>query len=190
MSAWTREAVKWARTLHIYLSLIGFLLFVFFGVTGVLLNHDSFGLDRVQRTVVPVKLVVPKGASREAVIEQVRQAHQIRQPITQVSGTADDFEATFASPGRRVQVNLRQGEGELTMESRGWAGVINDLHKGADSGKLWRWVLDIASVLLAASSVTGVILLLSLPKRRAWGLVTLAAGTIAVLAAYVFGAAA
>lgn len=190
MSAWTREAVKWARTLHIYLSLIGFLLFVFFGVTGVLLNHDSFGLDRVQRTAVPVKLSVPPGSSREKVIEQVRQTYQIRQPITHVGGTADVLEVTFSSPGRRVQVNLRHGEGELTLESRGWAGVINDLHKGADSGRLWRAVLDVASMLLAASSVTGVILLLSLPKRRAWGLVTLAAGTVAFFAAYVVSAAA
>lgn len=190
MSAWTREAVKLARTLHIYISLLGFLLFVFFGVTGVLLNHDSFGLDRVQRTVTAFRLTVAPGASRSAVIEQVREIHRIRLPATQASGTADDFEVTFAGPGRRVQVSLRRGEGEITTESRGWAGVINDLHKGADSGQWWRWVLDASSVLLAASSVTGVILLLSLPKRRAWGLVALAAGSVVVLAVYVVAVAA
>ena len=189
MSAWTREAVKWARTLHIYLSLLGFLSFVFFGVTGVLLNHDSFGLDRVRRTVVPFRFPAPAGASRDAVLERIRQQQQIRLPLTQATGTVDDLELTFAGPGRRVQVTLRQGEGEVTTESRGWAGVINDLHKGADSGRLWRWVLDGSSVLLAASSITGVLLLLSLPKRRAWGLVTLAAGTVAMLALYVASAA-
>ncbi len=40
-----REVARWGLTLHIYISMTGFLLVLFFAVTGLTLNHDNFGLD-------------------------------------------------------------------------------------------------------------------------------------------------
>lgn len=37
----------------------------------------------------------------------------------------------------------------------GFGAVINDLHKGRDSGDTWQWLIDISAVLLAFVSLTG-----------------------------------
>ncbi len=41
--------MKLLRLLHLYLSMLGFVLMAFFAVTGFMLNHqDYFGLDEVR----------------------------------------------------------------------------------------------------------------------------------------------
>ena len=47
MSHGHRLLLKWAHTIHVYATLFGFTLLLFFAVTGFLLNHeDWFGLDK------------------------------------------------------------------------------------------------------------------------------------------------
>jgi hypothetical protein len=58
---------------------------------------------------------------------------------------------------------------------RGLVGKLDDLHKGLESGDVWSGVIDITALLLMGSSLTGIITLLSLPRRRARAL---AAGAI------------
>ena len=53
---------------------------------------------------------------------------------------------------------------------------MNDLHKGRDTGKIWSKIIDIAALLMTAVSLTGLILLFFLHKRRLSGLLLLAAG--------------
>lgn len=56
-----------------------------------------------------------------------------------------------------------------------WA-VINDLHKGRDSGGVWAMVIDISAVLMTLVSITGFVLIFFLIKRRFSGLMVFAAG--------------
>jgi uncharacterized protein len=180
-------AIKLARTLHIYISLLGFLLFGFFALTGVMLTHENFGLDKAR--VSSKKLSFPRieGESREALIERVRNSAGEGRALVSANGAGNEWEFTFAGPGKRITVNLRGDQMEVQGEDKGWAGTLGDLHRNADSGPLWKWVLDIGSVLLGLSSLSGVILIVTLPKRRALGLLAMAAGTILVLLVYAFG---
>lgn len=180
-------AIKLARTLHIYLSLLGFLLFGFFALTGVMLTHDNFGLDKVRLSSKKLSFPRIDHETREALIERVRQQASEGRALVNANGAGNEWEFTFAGPGKRITANLRGTEMEIQGEDRGWAGILGDLHRNADSGKLWKWVLDIGSFLLALSSLSGLILILTLPKRRALGLLALAAGTVLVLAVYAFG---
>jgi hypothetical protein len=41
-----RTLLKWARLLHVYLTLFGFALLLFFAVTGFMLNHETWFLPR------------------------------------------------------------------------------------------------------------------------------------------------
>jgi len=179
---WTREALKWARTIHIYLSLSAFAMLLFFAVTGVMLTHDSFGLDQVQARSQEGKLAesVAKGGEQDAVVAAARQAFGIRIPLTNFNPSEDEIELAFAGPSKRAQVFVKRatGEAEATFEDRGLVGVIADLHKGAETGWAWRWLLDVVSVWIAISSITGLIMLLQLPKRRALGLVITVLGTL------------
>jgi uncharacterized protein len=183
-----REALKWSRTLHIYLSLSAFVMFLFFAVTGVMLTHDSFGLDVVKaveaKSTIPV--TVAKGTDENAIVAAVRAALKITIPVTQFNPADDQIEIDFAGPSRRAQVFITRdsGEAHATFENRGFIGLMADLHKGAETGWAWRYVLDITSVWIALSSITGMIMLLALPKRRRLGLIITVVGALIAIAAY------
>jgi hypothetical protein len=64
--------------------------------------------------------------------------------------------------------------------------LINDLHKGRDTGAAWSVVIDVSAVLMTVSSLTGLALLCTLRRRRVPGLLVAFAGTVAVLAVVVW----
>ena len=59
--------------------------------------------------------------------------------------------------------------------------MLNDLHRGRDSGGTWAWLIDVAGVFLVLLSLTGLGLLFYLRKVRVKGLVTLVAGAALVV---------
>jgi hypothetical protein len=67
------------------------------------------------------------------------------------------------------------------LELNGWA-VLDDLHKGRDSGVAWAWVIDVSAVLMAVSAVSGLWLVLYVRRRRSPGLVVTLVGTLVLLA--------
>ncbi len=183
-----RETLKWARTIHIYLSLSAFLMLLFFAVTGVMLTHDSFGMDVVEATTKQAKipLEVAKLGSQDALISAARAAFGITIPLTNFNPSDEEIELAFAGPSKRAQVFIQRasGDAEATFEARGFVGLMADLHKGAETGWVWRGLLDVVSVWIALSSITGFIMLLALPKRRALGLLITVLGTVVTLAAW------
>ena len=170
MTHLTREALKWARTLHIYFSLLGLLMFVFFALTGIMLTHDSFGLDQVRSSMIQTTLppAITTTGDQAAVVRHLRSSSGINLPVTAYTADPDQIEATFAGPGKRVQahINREDGSTELVFESRGIIGIIADLHKGAETGWIWRVIMDVVSVWLVLSTISGFFMLLLLPKRR------------------------
>jgi hypothetical protein len=189
MSDLSRGIFKWARTLHIYISLLGFLMFLFFAGTGIMLNHDSFGFDKPQSTTVQVQVpvAVVRAGDRDAIVKSLQDAAHVRMPVSQFSAQADEIDVALAGPGKRVQAVIHPADGsaDVTIESRGLAGLLADLHKGAESGAVWRAILDGVSVMLGFSSLTGLIMLLALPKRQRLGLLAATAGTVAVVLIYI-----
>src|SRR6185503_17592281 len=110
------------------------------------------------------------------------------------AGAVDSFEEeseslriVFKRPGMRAEASVRLADGhaELSVEARGTAALLTDLHKGASAGTSWKWVIDGTAILLVLGSLTGLILWISLPRRRALGIVALALGLLASLATYV-----
>ena len=173
----------WVRTFHVYLSLLGLILILFFSLTGFILNHsDWFGLDETttetRRASLPPELLV--GAfDRLTVVESLRRDHG-------VAGLLEDFETgkhtlriSFARPGELtdVLVDRRDGSAELRVESGGAAQLLTDLHRGEHSGAGGGLLIDATSVLLLLISLTGLVLWVTLPKRRRHGV---AAGALGV----------
>ncbi len=66
----------------------------------------------------------------------------------------------------------------------GIIAVINDLHKGRDTGKAWSWVIDFSAIFMIVISVTGLILLVFLKKKRTNGLLWLVIGGAVTLLFY------
>jgi hypothetical protein len=67
----------------------------------------------------------------------------------------------------------------------GVVAVINDLHKGRDSGFAWSVVIDVTAILMVLVSVTGIVLIFYLKRRRFSGIVTAVVGTILVALVFV-----
>jgi hypothetical protein len=189
MKLTARTLTQWALTLHIYLSMSGFVLILLFAVTGLTLNHSDFGwseprIDKRTLTVPPESLAHP---DQEKLIGELRGAIGIRSPVSSYKEFPEEIEVVFAAPGLRTHVIVSRpdGTGVVESETRGVWGTLGDLHKGTASGRLWFWMIDIAAVLLTVSSITGIITLASLPARRRAGFVIGAFALVAFVIFYV-----
>jgi hypothetical protein len=120
------------------------------------------------------------------IVEYLRSHHKIPSPVNEFR--VDDAQASvsFKGPGYEANVFIERAPGkyDVTETKMGLAAVLNDLHKGRDSGKARGWVIDISAVFMTFVSATGIVLLLFLQKRRFSGLMAGAAGTLICLIVY------
>ena len=67
-----RLLLKWARTVHVYVTLFGFVLLLFFAVTGFMLNHENWFLPMQSITgKLPTKWLGDP-ADRNSIIEVLK----------------------------------------------------------------------------------------------------------------------
>lgn len=180
-----------SRTLHIYLTMLVALLLLFFGSTGFMLNHaEWFGLETIvngtKEGTVPRAALVP--LDKLAVVEWLRAEMGVTGAVDSFEAEPESIRIVFKRPGLRAEANIKVADGhvELGTEQRGTAALLTDLHKGASSGAGWKWVIDGTAVLLVLGSLTGLILWISLPRRRTLGIVALVVGIAASLSTYFF----
>lgn len=183
-------AVRW---LHVYLSMFGFATILFFSVTGITLNHPTwFGLEAERIQDVSGELpsewlsVSDDRFDRLAIAEELRSRHHLRGAVQEFR--VDDVECVvaFKGPGYAADAFIDRATGryQLTIAEHGPVAVMNDLHKGRDTGGAWSVVIDGSAALMALSAVTGLVLLFYLKRRRVAGLVTAFVGTVLLIAAY------
>ena len=184
-----RVAAHWALLIHIYVSMAGLTLAVLFGVTGLALNHQDFGLSdpRVQTFAITVDKNLLEHADRATVEGYLRQKLGIRSPSTDYhDDDPGQIQVTYAAPGTRttVTINRTAGTADVERENRGLLGRLGDLHKGFDTGAVWYWTIDVAALLIVVSSLTGIVTLIALRARRRLGFTVGALGVLTVLLIY------
>jgi hypothetical protein len=184
-----RRFLSISRTLHIYFTMLVCLMLLFFGATGFMLNHaDWFGLEAIRtgtrEGTLSRTMLAP--VDRLAVVEGLRAGVGAVGAVDSFEVEEESLRIVFRRPGYRAEASVRRADGrvELSTEERGTAALLTDLHKGANAGKAWKWVIDGTAVLLVLGSLTGLILWISLPRRRAIGIVALLAGLLGSLATY------
>jgi hypothetical protein len=96
---------------------------------------------------------------------------------------------SFKGPGYAADafIDRESGHYRLTETYHGFIAVINDLHKGRDTGPVWSILIDFSAVLMTLISLTGLVLLFYLKLRRVPGLVVALAGTILAVLLYRLG---
>jgi len=186
MSKQSRDTLKWARWFHVYSSMIAFLLIFFFGITGITLNHPTwtFGSDIQMSTVEGQLPFSPTFADNTA--DYLTISEFARSELG-VSGSVDSFETTndtigitYRNPGYGADlfVDAVDGTYQLNVEQQGWVAVLNDLHKGRDSGSTWSWVIDVSAAFLVVVSLTGLLMQFFLRRRRRSAFISVAVGSI------------
>lgn len=166
--------------------MIAFLVILFFGVTGILLNHPSwlFG-DEITTTMVEGTLpdaVRNDDGSVEflAVSEYVRSEHGVGGEVTNFDELAGEGSINYSGPGYGATVRFDVGSltYELTEREEGFVNAMRDLHSGSDTGSVWGLVIDAAAVFLVVVAVTGLAIQLLMRKRRRNAVRWLTAGSI------------
>lgn len=178
----------WTRFVHVYLSLFSFVVVLFFGVTGITLNHPAwtFGDEVTLETrtgTLPADVVVDGSIEFLMVSEFLRADEGIAGEVTDFA--ADDSEGTisYKGPGYGADVffDTTTLDYSLNVQQQGFVGVMNDLHKGRDTSSTWGWVIDISGGFLVLVSLTGIGLQLFMRKRRQTGSAMAAVGAVAII---------
>jgi hypothetical protein len=181
-----RQTAIVARWLHIYLSMVAFAIILFFSVTGFTLNHADRFSHREQ--VVRASGAMPHGWLRTIgkepakleIVERLRQAHKIHGAVTDFRVDDQQIQVSFKSPGYTADAFIDRDTNryDLTETRSGMIAVMNDLHRGASTGTVWSWVIDVCAILLTLVSLTGLTLLFFVYKRRTAGLILAATGAL------------
>lgn len=172
-----------------------FSILLFFAVTGITLNHqDRFvGEPKVARltgTIDPARLNPAGGATvdQTPIVAQLRRTHGIKAHMSDFRVDDDQVTVSFKGPGYAADafVDRRTGKYDLTESRMGVIAIINDLHKGRDSGAAWSQIIDWSAILMVLVSITGLVLIFFLHKRLMLGLAVLGIGTVVCAAVYMF----
>jgi len=183
MHAFKRRLAKYSRWLHIYVSMTSFVIVFFFAVTGWTLNHpDRFSGPEQLRKRTGVVDTKWTGSGAEAakndIADAIRRSSGVHGAVTDFRVDDEQVSVTFKGPGYSAdaQVDRKTGKYEVSESRLGVIAVLNDLHKGRDSGAVWKTVIDISAGLLTFISLTGLILLYYIHKHRLAGVILLVAG--------------
>lgn len=181
---------KWMRWLHVYASMIAFLIILFFGVTGILLNHptwlfgDEFVTTTTSGTLPDSVRVDDGGVEFLAVSEYVRSEHDVTGEVTNFDQIDDEGSINYTGPayGATVRFDVGSLDYEVTIREEGFVNAMRDLHAGSDTGSVWSLVIDGAAIFLVFVALTGLGIQLFLRKRRRQALLWLAGGAVVTAA--------
>lgn len=177
---------RWMRWVHVYTSMIAFVIILFFGVTGLLLNHPSWlgGDDVVTETfegTLPASVASADGGVEFlAVSEFLRSEHGISGEVTNFDQVATEGSINYTGPsyGASARFDVETLTYDITVRSEGFVNAMRDLHSGSDTGAAWDLLIDISAIFLVFVSITGLGIQLFMRKRRRSALLWLGAGTV------------
>ncbi|MDG3002626.1 PepSY-associated TM helix domain-containing protein [Paludisphaera mucosa] len=196
------KLAAFSRWLHTYLSMFGLTVVLFFSLTGITLNHprffdDGIATSREAEGRVAAEWVDASGTDSDPgagiqkleVVEHLRRTHGLRGALASFTTDEDECVVTFKGPGYSADAFIRRADGRyrLTEERRGVVAVLNDLHKGRDAGPVWSALVDVSAALTATASLSGLLLLFYIKRRRATGLFLALVGAAVLAAAFLLG---
>ncbi len=169
--------------------MVSFAVVLFFAATGLTLNHPDW-FQSQQRTVLrhgvaPAALLTGE-VDKLGLVELLRAREKMHGAVSDFRVEDGQVEISARAPGYTadVFVDRKTGKYDLTEVSSGLVAVMNDLHKGRDTGKAWGWLIDVSAVLLVLVSLSGLVLIWFVYKRRVAGLIVAGIGTLLVVGFY------
>jgi len=173
--------------------MLSFVIVLFFAATGLTLNHADWfegqrNAARFQGTLDAAwtKTADPKAVAQDKIVEYLRRTHGVKGAISDVHVDEMQCEVIFKGPGYEADASIDRDTGkyDLTVSRFGFVAVLNDLHKGRDTGGKWSAVIDFSAILMTLVSLTGLTLIFFLNKRRLLGLTMAFMGALLCYLAY------
>lgn len=186
-SALKRQMASFSRWLHLYLSMLSFGVVLFFAVTGITLNHadwfDGQAVETKRPGILPAAWVSTPDTARLKkleVVELLRSKYGAKGAVSEFLIEDDQCSVSFKGPGYSADafINRQDGTFQFTEQRLGLVAVLNDLHKGRDSGKGWSWVIDVSAGFLTIVSLSGLVMLFFLKNKRVRGILVAVAGGV------------
>jgi len=201
-----KQVQVWARRLHIYVSMALLLVVLFFAISGITLNRPHLYTSDVpkielQKLTVPThffsiensRLTVNKIGllnylNSQADLSGKPSSMQMFSDIEQGEILEGEISLDYKGPGfnSTVFIDLVTKEAEIETTHYGVVAVLNDLHKGRNSGEVWAWFIDISGFLMVFFALTGVCLLVPKKKSFSLGLKWMTFGSVVTLLIYLF----
>ncbi len=167
--------------------MIAFSVVLFFSVTGITLNHPTwvFGSSPHETTVkgtLPASAITGTNVDWLAVSEYFRNVRGVRGAVSDKRLDNGEGTITYKGPGYEADASFKaqSGDYELTVAGQGFLGVINDLHKGRDANRSWKWLIDVSAGFLTLVSLSGLTMQFFLRKRRRSAFAMVSVGTVIV----------
>jgi hypothetical protein len=170
--------------------MVSFTILLFFALTGITLNHQAAFTSDVKPHRFTGKLdsswMRAPEAKEQDIVAALRSRHGVRAALSDFRVDDDQVQVSFKGPGYAADAFIDRATARYElMESRlGFVAVINDLHKGRDTGKVWAGIIDVSAALMTLVSLTGLVLIFFLHKKLRAGLYALAIGTILCYVVY------
>lgn len=189
---------RWVRPLHAYSSMLMLFILLFFTLTGLTLNNRQW----LPTPSISNAVELPLAENFSGVVFTTATAEQQGQAVWQwlkkqqglsggelsVQWSADEslLMLDIKRPGGYTLVEVLPEEQAVWYEnhSLGWMAVVNDLHMGRYSGKVWSWFIDVSAVVILLFTLTGFWLVLFHPKRRSRTLLLSGFGTLLMVVLY------
>lgn len=149
-----------------------FLFMLFFAITGITLNHPQWfdnQIDNVQFIEQPIPDYLLPSKPQDTNWQQAT-GHWLKSQwhieFEQIEFSEDEVIIVHKGPGTYQNITLDLLDNIAIIESKNYGviSILNDLHKGRNTGLAWRLILDISSGLIILFSLTGAYLLL--PQTR------------------------
>jgi hypothetical protein len=175
-SFWQRQVRQW----HWVSSAICLVGILGFAITGITLNHaaDIAGTPETTTvesslpgTLMPAIAAVPSGqdaAVPAAVVAFVAETMAVDLSHGAAEWSDDEVYVALPRPGGDAFLTIDRASGaiEYQQTDRGWISYLNDLHKGRDTGRAWKWFLDVFAAGCVVFCVTGLLLLQLHARQR------------------------
>jgi hypothetical protein len=164
-----KPLLAFSRFIHVYVSMALLTLMIFFSITGVTLNHPEWFADNQADVteadfIMPAELLAPKNEGN--LLNFLIQENYLNGNRLSIEREDGELFITDKGPGAYLSLTIDLNSGDTYKEATdyGYWALLNDLHKGRNSGLFWRFIIDLSAVLMIVFSLTGFIL--ALAQRR------------------------